>query len=141
MYLTAGRAGASPVGMGAYQNLGGSYAWLFEPPPYDFLAPANSVPMPAPRLGMGCAGNAACGCSHPSGMGLFDGGLDYTTWGLPEWILVGAVSFLAVTALTGHSTSSDKRLALRQARMDYKSRELAIQRKYSRKKKKRPAAA
>lgn len=137
MYLTQASAGASPVGMGAYQNLGGSYGWLYYPGPYSFLAPSDSVAMPAPRLGMGCAGNVACGaCAHSAGMGLFDGGSDYTTWGLSEWLVIGGLAYMAISALTG---KTEKGRALRQARLDYKSRELAIQRKYSRKKKKRAA--
>jgi hypothetical protein len=36
-------------GMGDYDR-SGNYAWEFFPPPYDFLAPADSAPQPAPIM-------------------------------------------------------------------------------------------
>lgn len=91
MFLTAQQAGANPVlnlnaprGMSGYRNVGGDWSWEFYPPPYDFLAPKNSVPMPAPVIlpggglagyrragmqqGLGCPGNPNCGCG-PSACG------------------------------------------------------------------------
>lgn len=60
-------------GLAGYESLhGGSWAWEYFPPPFDFLAPANSAPMPAPRLtaagfgGFGCPG-PACGCNKGVG--------------------------------------------------------------------------
>ena len=40
----------------------------------------------APGL-RGCAG-LGCGCGQ-CGMGLFDSGMDFTSWGWPEWATVG----------------------------------------------------
>lgn len=45
-----------------------------------FLTPAAAQGI----RGMGCA----CGCGGDCGMGLFDGGLNPTTWGAAEWAIV-----------------------------------------------------
>ena len=43
----------------------------------------------APGLS-GCAGLGGCGCGgNCGGLGLFDAGMDFTTWSWPEWALVG----------------------------------------------------
>jgi hypothetical protein len=49
----------------------------------------------------GCAGVAGgCGCGGSCGMGLFDSGMDFTTWGAPEWAIV-AVGVYAGLSLLG----------------------------------------
>jgi hypothetical protein len=87
-------------GLSAYDH-SGDWTWEFYPPPYDFLAPADSAAIPAPILlnpgsrgglsgGCGCGGSCGgCGGSHSHGMGLFDTGLDLTGWGMPEYAIVG----------------------------------------------------
>jgi hypothetical protein len=82
-------------GIGDYDRTG-DWSWEYYPPPYDFLAPADSVSMPAPILtapgvawrpsspqmpigttaaGCGCGGTCGgCGGGHSHG-GLGDGGL------------------------------------------------------------------
>ena len=43
----------------------------------------------APGL-RGCAGLGGCGCGGTcGGLGLFDSGMDFTTWGWAEWATVG----------------------------------------------------
>lgn len=89
-----------------YANLGGSYSWMFDPPPYDFLAPANSAPMPAPILGgvaraglgcgCGCSGAGKCGGGHSHGLGLFESGLDYSQWTFVEWSLAAVGVYLVI---------------------------------------------
>lgn len=82
-------------GLGAYDHTG-DWSWEYYPPPYDFLAPADSTAMPAPFItsngglsGCGCGGSCG-GCGgHSHGMGLFDSGLDLTQWGVPEWSIAG----------------------------------------------------
>lgn len=109
-------------GIGDYSNVG-NWGWEYFPPPYDFLAPRNSAPqlapvlaLPVPRLsimpprgrgfggldgcGCGCKGKGDCG-SHSvapvlaPGLGLFDSGLDWTAWSIPEWTAVGVGTYLA----------------------------------------------
>jgi hypothetical protein len=49
----------------------------------------------------GCAGVAGgCGCGGSCGMGLFDSGMDFTTWGAPEWAIV-AIGLYSVLSLLG----------------------------------------
>ena len=49
----------------------------------------------------GCAGVAGgCGCGGNCGMGLFDSGMDFTTWGAPEWAIV-AIGLYSVLSLLG----------------------------------------
>jgi hypothetical protein len=69
--------GAMRRGMGEYDKTG-DWSWEYYPPPYDFLAPKNSAPMPAPILytkktgmggcGCGCSGNCG-GAGHTHGVG------------------------------------------------------------------------
>ena len=46
--------------------------------------------------GMGCGGMKGCGCA---GLGLFDAGMDFTTWGWPEWGIVGVGVYAAMSLL------------------------------------------
>lgn len=92
-------------GLGSYSPVG-DWSWLYYPPPYDFLAPADSVALPAPVLftpggnGLGCAcgGSDRCGC-RPGGLGLFDSGLDLNQWGVAEWGVVAGGAYLAMKLL------------------------------------------
>jgi hypothetical protein len=85
-------------GLGGYVH-SGNWTWEYYPPPYDFLAPANSRPMVAPILyprgvgGCGCGGGCGGAC-HSAGLGLFDSGLDLAQWGLGEWAAVGLGVYL-----------------------------------------------
>lgn len=98
-YLTQNRPG-----MGEYDK-SGNWGWEFFPPPYDFLAPRPAAAMPAPILGMGgcgCGGRGGCGggcASHRHGMGLFESGLDWSQWSIPEWTLVAVGSYLVISFL------------------------------------------
>lgn len=91
-------------GVGGYKRTG-NWAWEFYPPPYDFLAPSNSAPMPAPVIaphgvsGVGCACGGQCGHCHAAGMGLFDSGLDLSQWGAAEWFVSAGVVYLALSLL------------------------------------------
>jgi len=70
--------------------------------------------------GLGCAGvpefasdcrqmerykGMGCGCRGGCGLGLFDGGFDPATWGLPEWgvIAVGAYVLASTVFATGRA--------------------------------------
>lgn len=96
--VTRGRRG----GVAGYQNVG-RWDWEFYPPPYDWLAPKNSAPQPAPILGgrgMGCACSGSCGgggCNK--GMGLFDTPFDVSTWGMQEWAIAGIGAYLLISLL------------------------------------------
>ena len=100
-------------GIGSYDKTG-DWTWEYYPPPYDFLAPADSVAMPAPVLqgmgGCGCGGSCG-GCGgrheHKHGMGLFDS-MDWTTWGAGEWTAI-AVGAYVLMSLVGDT----KRTAVR----------------------------
>ena len=48
-------------------------------------------------LGCGCAGK----CGGSCGLGLFDGGLDTSTWGFPEWGITVGVGLYVVSSLFG----------------------------------------
>lgn len=100
-------------GLGEYEH-SGDWTWEFYPPPYDFLAPADSVAMPAPVLytpgssgpGLGCACGGSCGhCSSGSGgwggLGLFETGMDLTGWGVGEYVAAAGVAFLGFKLLSG----------------------------------------
>lgn len=95
-------------GFGDYNKLGGSYAWMFDPPPYDFLWPVNPAPDPPMAYPMaGGAGLGDCGCGgkcggcgdhkHGHGFGLFESGMDYTQWGPMEWGAVAIGGYLALS--------------------------------------------
>jgi hypothetical protein len=101
-------------GIGAYDHTG-NWAWEYYPPPYDFLAPANSVAMPPPVLrsgvgdcGCGCNGAGACGGGHHHGMGLFDS-MDISTWGVGEWGIV-ALGLYLVGSLMGDTKRATKKI-------------------------------
>ena len=94
-------------GIGAYDPVG-DWRWEYYPPPYDFLAPADSHAVPAPILFPASAGRTAgrgiggCGCGgscggcggHSHGIGLFDS-TDFATWGVAEWsVIAGGVYLL-----------------------------------------------
>jgi hypothetical protein len=97
-------------GIGAYDH-SGDWTWEFYPPPYNFLAPRDSVAMPAPIIytplarsgpglsGCGCGG--ACGSchSHAGGLGLFDSGFDVSQWGVGEWVATAAIGYLSLKIL------------------------------------------
>jgi hypothetical protein len=98
-------------GMGSYDQVG-DRTWEYYPPPYDFLAPRDSVAIPAPILytpGGGLSGLGGCGCGgtcggcgdHSHGMGLFDTGLDMSGWGLPEYGVLAGAAFLVYSLVSG----------------------------------------
>jgi hypothetical protein len=84
-------------GFGGYQRTG-NWTWEFYPPPYDFLAPRNSAPVPPfvyPGRGVGgCGCGGSCGGACHGGLGLFESGLDLSQWGLGEWAAVGLGVYL-----------------------------------------------
>jgi hypothetical protein len=51
--------------------------------------------------GLGCRGRlGGCGCGGTcAGLGLFDSGMDFTTWGWPEWGIVGVGIYAALSML------------------------------------------
>jgi hypothetical protein len=74
----------------------GRWDWQFYPPPYTGLFQGVATPQPAPRVpvvqglgdcGCGCNGHGDC---KPSGLGFFDSGIDYETWGVLEWGAIAA---------------------------------------------------
>lgn len=92
-------------GLGLYENTG-DWAWEFYPPPYNFLAPRDSAPMPAPMLytqgggpglsGCHCGGSCGgCG-SGVAGLGLFDAGFDVSQWGVGEWVAAAGIGYLTL---------------------------------------------
>jgi hypothetical protein len=93
-------------GFGDYEQTG-DWSWEFYPPPYDFLAPSDSVAVPAPVLytpassgpGLGCACGGKCG--DCGGLGLFDSGLDLSQWGVGEWVAAAGIGYLGITLLGG----------------------------------------
>lgn len=83
----------------------GDWSWMFYPAPFDFLAPKDSTPQPAPTIsgfsGCGCGGKCG-GCGdHGVGQatGVFGSGLfsstDISQWGIGEWALVGVGLYVA----------------------------------------------
>jgi hypothetical protein len=116
-------------GIGNYDP-SGDWSWQFYPPPYDFLQPGDSVPMPPPVLGPGLEYRHAarlapavpptgCGCggtcggcggghSHPAnGLGLFDSA-DISTWGVGEWGVIGVGAYLLWSVFTDTKKVSRK---------------------------------
>jgi hypothetical protein len=100
-------------GIGAFDQVG-DWSWQYYPPPYDFLAPADSVAIAPPvlftrssgrnhahgeglnGLGGGCHCGGTCGhCWGVSGLGLFDS-MDMSTWGVGEWGVVAVGGYLAI---------------------------------------------
>ena len=96
-------------GFGDYARMGGSYEWMFYPPPYQFADPAKTTPppnfyAPAASMGLGCGGGCSCGgtCAKSQtniGLGLFDSA-DWTTWGLGEWATIGVGLYLGMSILS-----------------------------------------
>jgi len=95
-------------GFGDYNQVRGSYEWMFYPPPYQFADPAKTTPppnfyAPAASMGLGCGGGCSCGgtCAKSQtniGLGLFDSA-DWTTWGLGEWATIGVGLYLGMSIL------------------------------------------
>lgn len=51
--------------------------------------------------GLGCDGQCAdCSCGG-RGLGLFDSGFDPTTWGWPEWLVIGLGGYVATSMFFG----------------------------------------
>lgn len=129
----------------AYEQVGGggrgAWTWELYPPPYDFLAPRNSAPMPAPLVsvsgrGLGCDGKPCARCAAARvGVGLFDEGFDVSTWGSTEWLIAGGTVLVALAFLNGGPRQRERRSALRGARLDYLQQREQIQKRYRPKKK------
>ncbi len=114
-------------GMGEYEQ-SGDWSWEFFPPPYDFLAPADSAPQPAPILGgggLGCTScGGGCGCSQDQGLGqtgFLGTGLfasaNPATWGIGEYATLGVGAYLAFSLVGDAGTVSAKgKQAYRRAR-------------------------
>ena len=47
----------------------------------------------------GCKCKAGLGCSCNKGMGLFDSGMDFTSWTWQEWMVVGLGGYVVVSML------------------------------------------
>jgi hypothetical protein len=59
--------------------------------------PIFGNPAPLSSRGMGaCCSSCAHGgeCDSHKGLGLFDSGMDFTTWGLPEWGIVALGGYM-----------------------------------------------
>jgi hypothetical protein len=55
---------------------------------------------PGTFFGMGaCCDSCAKGGGCSKGLGLFDSGMDFTTWGWPEWAIVGAGVYAGLSLL------------------------------------------
>ena len=111
-------------GIGDYEKTG-NWQWEYYPPPYDFLRPADSAPMPPWVLGgasvvpkspgLGCGGDCGCGgtCGggghDHAGLGLFDS-MDWTTWGAGEWtaMAIGAYVLLSIIGDTRRGVARTK---------------------------------
>jgi hypothetical protein len=53
-----------------------------------------------PQLGMGaCCQSCAHGGTCSGGMGLFESGMDFTTWGVGEWAIVGVGLYAGLSLL------------------------------------------
>lgn len=99
-------------GFGDYEK-SGDWRWEWYPPPYDFLAPGDSAPQPAPTLnarGFGCAAGG-CGCggkcgasAGSAGLGLFSS-MDPSTWGWGEWIAIAAGGYFVISAWEDSKTA------------------------------------
>lgn len=114
--------GRKPSGMGAFQEVA-NYGWLYNPPPYNFLdSPSQQVPnvnfyAPAQSMGfsgLGCAGSS-CGCNKGAaasggGLGLFDGGMDLSSWGWAEYAAIVAGLYILASSI------GDSRTAVRKGR-------------------------
>jgi hypothetical protein len=85
----------------------GNWQWENYPPPYSFLFQGKAAPMPAPILPVaGGLGDCGCGCNgqgsckpQNSGLGFFDSGIDYETWGLVEWGAIAAGAYLVMSLI------------------------------------------
>lgn len=53
--------------------------------------------------GLGCAGRCGGMCGSCGGLGLFDGGMDLSTWGWPEWgiVVLGGYVLASTVFATG----------------------------------------
>lgn len=120
------------TGLGAYRNVG-NWEWEFYPPPYDFLAPRNSAPQPAPIIytsprrglgGCGCAGTCGgCSGSHAHGVGdldlssltaaassLFSSTATIAGMEVPYWVIgLGVVGTIGLLKGLGPASSTRRR--------------------------------
>lgn len=95
-------------GLGDYENVG-DWTWELYPFAYDFLAPADSTPQPAPVIrGLGCGCGCGGGCQEGLGQtsttgGLFGTGLfsssDPANWGWGEWLALGLGGWAFLSAV------------------------------------------
>ena len=69
---------------------------------------AAQIGPPVSMQGMGC-GCSGLGCSCSSGLGLFDSGMDFSAWGIPEWSIV-AVGAYALLSLVGDTKRGARRV-------------------------------
>lgn len=62
----------------------------------------DSMVIPSGSCGRGlngCGGDCGCGGTcQGTGLGLFDSGFDFTTWGIPEWSVVGLGVYVLFSA-------------------------------------------
>lgn len=85
MYLTSSQANIMGPGTGLVQR----YDWN--------RAQSKRID----GMGMcGCAGLKGCPCDKSGGLGLFDTGLDFTGWGLPEFGIVGLGIYMLLSTLS-----------------------------------------
>lgn len=79
----------------------------------------NAVMGRGPGLGCACKGLAGCPCS--GGLGLFETGLDFSGWGVPEYVIVAAGAYVLLSTVfttqraTRRVQKSFKRYARRRA--------------------------
>lgn len=114
MYVSQNRAARSTAlqrrGVGDYESTG-NWSWEFYPPPYDFLAPRNSAPMPAPIIGaqgMGCAGGCGCGGHCSKGVGSLADAFDFSTWETTDYLLAAGGVYLLFSILGDFSRAKKK---------------------------------
>lgn len=57
---------------------------------------ANRMMAASRGMGCGCAGLKGCPCG---GLGLFDSGLDFSGWGMPEFAIAGLGAYMVLSTV------------------------------------------
>ncbi len=99
----------------------GRWDWEYYPYPYNSQFQGKASAQPAPRLpiaaglgdcGCGCKGHGDCG-DKSGGLGFFDSGFDFGSWGWMEWgaIAAGVYFVASVIGDTKRGVARTKRVA------------------------------
>ncbi len=105
MYVKSPQRSPS-FGTGLVQRIPGLGLYMMTPD----RSPSYGTALVQRIKGLGCSGSD-CNCGCNKGLGIFDGGLDFKTWGALEWgaVLVGIFAVGSMFSTTKRAVGSARR--------------------------------